>query len=66
MTAELPKKFGESGRGQEDLAPEELGPEADTLMDDVDPADFFDPEEFGYRRLQSRPGIKHRPRPWAA
>jgi hypothetical protein len=22
----------------------------DIILDDIDPADFFDPEEFGYRR----------------
>jgi hypothetical protein len=25
----------------------------DTLPDEIDPADFFDPEEFGYRRGRS-------------
>jgi hypothetical protein len=25
----------------------------DTLPDEIDPADFFDPEEFGYRRARS-------------
>ena len=30
---------------------EERHPEPDILTDtDIDPADFFDPEEFGYRR----------------
>jgi len=32
----------------------ERHPEAEVLTDDeIDPADFFDPEEFGYRRRGS-------------
>ena len=27
----------------------------DTIWDDVDPAEFFDPEEFGIRRRDSGP-----------
>jgi len=32
----------------------ETDPQAtDTSADEIDPADFFDPEEFGYRRGRS-------------
>ena len=29
---------------------EESDPAIDTLAEDIDPAEFFDPEEFGFRR----------------
>ena len=28
---------------------EKSDPETDTVFDEIDPADFIDPEEFGYR-----------------
>ena len=36
--------FAETGSQEQAEAPEVL------VGDDIDPADFFDPEEFGYRR----------------
>jgi hypothetical protein len=32
------------------LGPEKSDPETDTVHDEIDPADFIDPEEFGVRR----------------
>ena len=32
----------------------ESDPTTDTAFEDIDPADFFDPEEFGFRR-EARP-----------
>jgi len=29
---------------------EKRDPATDTVLDEIDPADFFDPEEFGVRR----------------
>lgn len=37
-------------------------PAIDTAFEDIDPAEFFDPEEFGYKRLQSGLVDEHRPR----
>ncbi len=35
------------------IDPERLTPPAADPVDEIDPADFFDPEEFGYRRGRS-------------
>jgi hypothetical protein len=32
------------------LGSEEHNPTTDTVFDDIDPADFIDPEEFGFSR----------------
>ena len=45
MTEEPIKKTGEKFSAN-------AGPEASDDMVDIDPADFFDPEEFGIRRLR--------------
>ena len=49
------QQFGEGGKRKKRLISSETGsqePEPrDVLIDDeIDPADFFDPEEFGVRR----------------
>jgi hypothetical protein len=32
-----------------------LQPDADVMLDEVDPTDFFDPEQFGIRQRDFRP-----------
>ena len=58
--------YGFRGLGEPKLEPLEEGERlvtrsengkepTDTLWDEVDPAEFFDPEEFGIRRRDSHP-----------
>jgi hypothetical protein len=52
------KNRGKNAAGQPSTGLEKRGQTTDVLIDDeIDPADFFDPEEFGIRRRdqQSRP-----------
>lgn len=51
----MPGKRGKTGSQKSD-------PAIDTAFEDIDPAEFFDPEEFGYKRLQSGLVDEHRPR----
>jgi len=47
-----PKKVAE----RRNSSAEERAESTDTHPDEIDPADFFDPEEFGYRRGFSHGG----------
>ena len=50
-----PKKRSTSDAKQGKTGSEKSDPATDTPFDDeIDPADFFDPEEFGFRR-EARP-----------
>jgi hypothetical protein len=54
--AEKAKKRQIRGSSSAD-SPRARNPRADVLTDtSIDPADFFDPEEFGYRRKQNLSG----------
>jgi len=45
-----PKKMSPSDARRGKTGSEESHPVIDTSFEDIDPADFFDPEEFGFRR----------------
>ena len=50
------KKRRTLGAGGPDVGSQKPDPATDTPEeDDIDPAEFFDPEEFGYRRRNAAP-----------
>ena len=49
-----PKNRPQSDARRDKTGSRESDPMNDTYFDDIDPAEFFDPEEFGIRR-EARP-----------